>query len=333
MARVIEGLGVLLLLSVFFAYMLAPVVAILRLNLRLGARQRPPTNAVAIAIVYAVLFFPLALGASRAAGPVRHWVQVTAPEAVQHLFGRGNFSPLEEAIARAPLPPGARRVVSERLARSVGLLEHETRETLDEMIAAAEHAWWLVVVPIVAFLLLAGAPRFHRSSLRVLRRGHVQWRAEEYLHDVNSALAGYVRAQAVAGVIVGALCVAGLSILGIESAVSMGVAAGVLELVPAIGPLTALLMASVEAHDRLLAVLMFFGVLRLVQDYLIYPRLIQHGMHLPTPVVIVTIWIGAVFGGVAGVILAIPAAGLIAVSVRHWREYRAIERLVAEENV
>ena len=39
--------------------------------------------------------------------------------------------------------------------------------------------------------------------------------------------------------------------------------------------------------------------------------------------------IGAVVAGAAGVIIAIPAAGFISVSIRHWREYREIERLLA----
>jgi predicted PurR-regulated permease PerM len=51
-------------------------------------------------------------------------------------------------------------------------------------------------------------------------------------------------------------------------------------------------------------------------------------MHLSTPAVIVTIWIGAALAGAAGVILALPVAGFVSVSLRHWREYREIERLV-----
>jgi predicted PurR-regulated permease PerM len=42
----------------------------------------------------------------------------------------------------------------------------------------------------------------------------------------------------------------------------------------------------------------------------------------------VTLWSGAVVAGAAGVVLAIPLAGCLSVSVRHWREYRDIERLV-----
>jgi predicted PurR-regulated permease PerM len=324
----IEGAGVLLLLSVFFAYLLAPVIAALRRRVRTGPRRRPLSGPVAIACVYAVLFVPGALAWRAGAGPVTHWVHVTAPGAVNDLFGGGAPASIDRALARLPIPSGALAVLRRGIRGAIAYVERETRNTLDELIAAAPYAPWLTVAPVFAFLLLTGAPGFQRSALRVMPRGHLRWRAGEYLHDVNSALAGYVRAQASAGVIVGVMCVCGFVLLGAPSAVSMGVAAGILELVPAIGPLTALLMAAATAGDRVLPVVAFLGVLRLVQDYAIYPRLIRHGMHLPTPFVILTVWCGAALAGAAGVILAVPVAGCLSVSIRHWRQYRLIERLV-----
>ena len=163
----------------------------------------------------------------------------------------------------------------------------------------------------------------------MLPHGHLQWRFEEYLRDVNSALAGYVRAQAGAGVIVGSACVAGFLLIGVPSAISLGVLAGVLELVPAIGPLAMLLVATAQG-ERVVAVIVFLLVLRVVQDLWVYPRLVRSGMHLSTTAVIVTIWIGAAIAGAGGVVLALPAAGCLSVSLRHWREYREIERLVGE---
>jgi predicted PurR-regulated permease PerM len=256
------------------------------------------------------------------------WVQVTAPAAVDHLFSGTDLGALERLMARAPIPAGARPLLGQRVESAIRYVERETRGTLDDLISAARYAPWLVVAPVVAFFLLTGAPGFQRSTLRALPHGHLQWRAEEYLRDVNSVLAGYVRAQAAAGIIVGVACVAGFILIGVPAALSMGIAAGVLELVPAIGPLTALLMAGMQAGDRLWAVVAFLAGVRLVQDYVIYPRLIRHGMHMSTPAVIVTIWCGAALAGAAGVIIAIPVAGFLSVSLRHWREYRDIERLV-----
>jgi predicted PurR-regulated permease PerM len=326
--RVIEGGGVLLLLSVFFAYVLAPAVAGVRRRVRFGRRQRPVSDATAIALLYVVMFVPAALAWRASADRVSHWVHVTAPEAVDHLFRSGEFTPLTGMIAHAPLPGRARAALARRVDRGIRYIERETRQTLDDLLAAAPYAAWLAVAPLLAFLLLTGAPGFQRSTLRVLPRGHLQWRGEEYLRDVNSALAGYVRAQTAAGLIVGSVCVCGFVLLRVPNAVSMGVAAGILELVPAIGPLTTLIMAVAQAGNRALVVIAFLGILRIVQDYVVYPRLVRRGMHLSTPAVIVTIWIGAALAGAAGVILALPVAGFVSVSLRHWREYREIERLV-----
>jgi predicted PurR-regulated permease PerM len=70
------------------------------------------------------------------------------------------------------------------------------------------------------------------------------------------------------------------------------------------------------------------AALRVLQDLFVYPRLIRHGMHLSFAAVMLAIWCGAALNGAAGVVLAIPFAGFLSVSVRHWREYQAIERLV-----
>jgi predicted PurR-regulated permease PerM len=328
MLRAIQGISVLLLLSAFFAYVLAPAVAGLRRRVRIGRRKRPLSRASALLVLYAVLFVPAALAWRLSADRVTEWVRVTAPASVDRLFGRNDFGALDRLIARAPFPPASRPALKQRLEAAIAYLEREVRGTLDDLIAAAPHAVWLTVVPVVAFLLLTLAPGFRRSTLRVLPRGHLQWRADEYLRDVNSALAGYVRAQAAAAVIVGMLCVAGFALLPLPSAVSLGVTAGVLELVPAIGPLTAMLVAATQAGDRVWEVIALLGALRVVQDYVIYPRLIRRGMHMSTPAVILTIWLGAVLAGAAGVIIALPVAGFLSVSVRHWREYREIERLV-----
>jgi predicted PurR-regulated permease PerM len=328
MLRVFQGAVTLLLLSVFFAYLIAPATAAVRRRVRLGPRQRPVSQAAAILILYAAIGVGGLLVWRAFGAAVIHWASVTAPATVDHLFGGANVAQIERSIRHAPLPAAVRDGMFHASVAIAGSLEHESRRTLAETIDASRYAWWLLVAPALAFPLLTGAPAFQRSALRVLPRGHLQWRAEEYLRDVNSVLAGYVRAQMAAALIVGVTAVFGFLVLGIPSAVSLGVTTGVLELVPGIGPLTALLVTTSQASGRVLAVVVFWVLLRVMQDYIVYPRLISHGMHLSTPAVILTIWCGAVLARAPGVLLAIPVAGFLSVSLRHWREYRDIERLV-----
>jgi predicted PurR-regulated permease PerM len=328
MLQAIRAAGVLVLLSMFFAYLLAPAVAVVRRRVRIGRRKRPVSEAAAILIVYTALFGPAAVAWGLYHDRVIAWVHEDAPRAVDRLFSGADFRPIDASLARVPLSPGARTAMRRQMERAAGHIEQEARRTLRDLIAAASHAAWLFVTPIVAFVLLTMAPGFARSTLRVLPHGHLRWRGEQYLRDVNSALAGYVRAQVAAALIVGSISVAGFATIGVDSAISLGVAAGILELVPGLGPFTAALIAVTRATGRVLAVVLFLAALRAIQDYVIYPRLIRRGMHLSTPAVILTLWTGAVLGGAAGVVLAIPLAGCLSVSVRHWRDYRDIERLI-----
>ena len=324
----IEGGSVLLLLSMFFAYLLAPVVDMVSRRIRPGRRGRPLSRGASLALIYAVLSVPVGLAWRFASEPISNWVHVTAPDTVEHLFGGGDFDAIDRVLASAPLPESARRAIKPRIHSALAYIQRRARTTLDTLIDAARYAAWLLVTPVLAALLLTVWPSFRRSTLRVLPRGHLQWRGEEYLHDVNSALAGFIRAQAAASVTVGLMCVGGFALLRLPSAVSLGVTAGILELVPGIGPVTTMLIAVTQAGDSGLAVIAFLGGLRVVQDTVVYPLLIRHGMHLSTPAVVLSLWAGAVLGGAGGVVLAIPVAGFLSVSLRHWREYRDIERLV-----
>jgi len=76
-----------------------------------------------------------------------------------------------------------------------------------------------------------------------------------------------------------------------------------------------------------LIVLIFLGVLRVIQDYIIYPRLVGHGIHLHPLAIILAILCGERLGGVAGVFLAIPVVAIMTVSYRHWMEHRGSEGL------
>ena len=68
-------------------------------------------------------------------------------------------------------------------------------------------------------------------------------------------------------------------------------------------------------------------MLRIVQDYVVYPRLIGQGIHLHPLAVIIAILSGAELAGVAGIFLAIPVVAILTVSYRHWLEHRGSEGL------
>jgi predicted PurR-regulated permease PerM len=191
---------------------------------------------------------------------------------------------------------------------------------------------WLILIPILAFFLLKDAEGFRRSALLMLPRGRWRWRGDEFFQDINSTLAAYIRAQLTACLLIGVICLVGFTVLGIPYGLVMGFIAGVLEFIPLVGPLvvaiTAALLAMFHAGPfNALLVLLFLGVLRIVQDYAIYPRLIGQGIHLHPLAVIFAILAGEKLAGVAGIFLAIPVVAILTVSYRHWMEHRGSESI------
>jgi predicted PurR-regulated permease PerM len=91
--------------------------------------------------------------------------------------------------------------------------------------------------------------------------------------------------------------------------------AGVVEIVPVIGPLLAGVLAvgvglSVSAHLAVLAAAVVIGV-RLLEDYIVIPRVLGHSVGLSPLVVLVSVTtVGLVLGGFA-VILAVPIASIV----------------------
>ncbi|MEJ7615544.1 MAG: AI-2E family transporter [Pyrinomonadaceae bacterium] len=193
---------------------------------------------------------------------------------------------------------------------------------------------WLVLIPILGFFLLKDADDFRRSAVEMLPRGRLRWRGDEFFQDVNSTLAAYIRAQLTACLLIGVICTIGFYLLGVPYSLLFGVIAGLLEFIPLAGPLVVAILVAIIASfysvGKVIGVLLFLAVLRIVHDYVIYPRIIGQGIHLHPLAVVLAILCGEELAGLAGIFLAIPVVAIISVTYRHWREHRGSEGLVAD---
>jgi len=331
----------LVVLAVFFAYLVAPLVDLVQRPIRIGGRERMMPRGLAIAIVYIVLFFGIGLAiyflAPQFAAQFPEFkLQATA----YYKTITGYSDRLNQYFKQHRMPEGVAKAFNDTV---LGLIEQGG----GIVTAAAQHVlgWviylpWLVLIPILSFFLLKDADSFRRSALAMLPRGRLRWRGDEFFQDVNSTLAAYIRAQLTACFLIGAICSMGFALIGLPSPLVLGLIAGLLEFVPLVGPLllailVALLALLHSGFGMALIVLLFLGVLRIVQDYAIYPRIIGVGIHLHPLAVILAILAGAELAGVAGVFLAIPVIAILTVSYRHWLEHRGSETIaeVIEEAV
>ncbi|HMJ07408.1 MAG TPA: AI-2E family transporter, partial [Pyrinomonadaceae bacterium] len=188
-------------------------------------------------------------------------------------------------------------------------------------IAALTYLPWLILVPILAFFFLKDAHLFRVGLLRVVPVGDWRLRVESFMSDVNATLTAYTRAQMISCVMIGLICTLGFYSLGNNYALLLGILAGILELIPLIGPLTiaitATSVAGLESGWQALATAVFLMLLRIAQDYFIYPRIIRDGIHLHPLAVILSVLAGEQVAGIPGVFIAIPLVALLTVLYKH----------------
>jgi len=326
----ITGILLLLVLSIFFAYFVSPLVEFLRRQRIIAGRTIAIPKVIAIALAYMIILAAIVFAVFVILPSLSNQFPQFADQA------RANWRSLSDRTTEIikysrRLPAPLVNAGTEAVNNASKMVSDTTTELATAALAyIVIYIPWLILVPILAFFLLKDAESFRRSALLMLPRGRWRWRGDEFFQDINSTLAAYIRAQLTACLFIGIVCSLGFTLLGLPGGLVLGVLAGVFEFVPLAGPLAIALLAALLAmfhagpfHAFL--VLLFLGVLRIVQDYVVYPRLIGQGIHLHPLAVIFAILAGEKLAGVAGIFLAIPVVAIITVSYRHWMEHRGSE--------
>ena len=329
----LTGVILLLVLSIFFAYLVSPLVEFLTRPIHLGKRVLVMPRVLAIALAYIIILAAVVLGIFVITPSLGNQYPEFAGQAKGYWKSLGDKTQQLNEYFRSHRMPGplvdainnAVPAVVERVSQTVSAF-------LTGMVAWLAYLPWLILIPILAFFLLKDVDSFRRSALQMLPRGRWRWRGDEFFQDINSTLAAYIRAQLTACLFIAVVCSLGFSLLRLPGPLVMGFIAGLFEFIPLVGPLTIAILAAVLAvlHAGFFSaflVLLFLGILRIVQDYVIYPKLIGQGIHLHPLAVIFAILSGAELAGITGIFLAIPVVAILTVSYRHWLEHRGSEGL------
>jgi predicted PurR-regulated permease PerM len=335
----LRTLLLLLLLSVFFSYLMAPLVNLFENPVYLKNREIKLPRAAAILAVYVVVGTVLFI--------VLQWVLPNLGD---------QFSKLTENLPKyiATLSSKTNQTINDtnswmrhlKLSRDVqDYLQEQTgniaqsllpwlQEHLFGLLAYLQYIPWLILIPILSFFLLKDATSFGEAFVESMPNEKLKKRVRWMLLDMSKTIALYIRAQITACIVIGFLVSIGLWIIGVPYPVVLGAMSAIFEFVPLAGPLIAAViifsLAATYSFKLAFGAALFLLILRLVQDYVIYPRIIGEGIHMPPFLVIMAILAGAEIAGFFGIFFSIPVAGLLLVVFHHYRAYKGLEKIRTE---
>jgi predicted PurR-regulated permease PerM len=177
-----------------------------------------------------------------------------------------------------------------------------------------------LVVVIVAGIYIAIAPHTYRNGLVMLFPRRYKEQVAATLDDAGEALRRWLGGQLLAMIMVGILIAVGLALVGVPSALALGLIAGVTEFVPILGPvigaIPALLLASTQGWNMVAWTLVVFVVVQQIESNLIMPLVAGRAVAVPPAVgLFAVVAIGVLFGPL-GLLLGYPLAIVIDVAVR-----------------
>jgi len=200
--------------------------------------------------------------------------------------------------------------------------------TLDVVFNLASGAFWLIIILMVTFYLVKDADRFIEQMDNLAPPGYRDdfVRLRQEITDVWNA---FLRGQLLLGLAMIAITTVVCTVIGLPYAGVMGLIAGVMEFVPNVGPIIALIPAVLVAlfqgssflplSNFWFAVLVagLYIVIQQVEGNLLVPRILGRSLNLHPLVVLIGIIGGGSLAGILGMLLAAPVLATLRVVARY----------------
>lgn len=331
----------MVVLAILFAYLINPLVKAIHKPFQQGRFVGAMPRSVAITLAFLLVFGVVALSIGLLSPSVSEQAKTFVTNIPNYSTEiQSNITDLNTRLDRMRVSDSIRMQINERIQSALDMVGTSVTTFFSAAaIFAITYLPWLLLIPILSFFFLNDAQFFRLGLLRMFPVGEWRSRVDAILSDVNDTLTAYTRAQLISCLWIGVVCTIGFYVLGNNYALLLGVLAGIFEFVPIIGPLAIAIIATIvggfESGVEAALTALFLAVLRVTQDYVIYPRIVREGIHLHPLAVILSVLAGEQIAGIPGVFIAIPLVALGTVLHKHFLEHtdsRGIITNLLEEN-
>ncbi|HUQ50449.1 MAG TPA: AI-2E family transporter [Terriglobales bacterium] len=173
---------------------------------------------------------------------------------------------------------------------------------------------------ITAYFILDGERAFY-WALSMFKRDDRE-RLERTLIRAEKRMRNWLLGQLLLMLILGLSSMAVFGLLGLKYFYALAVLAGVANIIPIVGPIVAVVLASVvalvDSPIKVVGVLAFFVVYQQVETAFLTPKIMKTTVDLPALAVIISLSLGGALAGIIGALVAVPTAALCAVLIEEY---------------
>jgi predicted PurR-regulated permease PerM len=310
------------LFAVFFAYLMDPAVSRVEKWVRGRGRAIGLMYLLLVALLITFFFFvgpQIARQGQRLSESLPKLLETVSSGQIAEQIGKEQGWSVSTRLQLSNL-------LANHRAELLGLAQRIGLRVAD----VAQQAWLLIVVPILAAFFLKDGRAFGEVLLSFVHSRPQREFLEGVLGDLNQMLAQFIRAQLTLAAFSFVAYLAFLELGGVPYALVLGTAGGMMEFIPVVGPLVAAVLifgvAVLMSYPHWVLLLIFLAAWRMIQDYVISPRVMGQSMELHPLAAIFGVLAGGEIAGVLGIYLSIPIMASLRIVWRRWRLYAEKKR-------
>lgn len=231
--------------------------------------------------------------------------------------GRSLLTAVERRFEESPfLPERLKQAVDGGVNRLEAALIDSVEAVIHGVFNTLNHIVTIVVAPVLAFYMLNDLPRF-RQRLELMLPGQTRTRVLALCGQLDRVISGFVRGQLLVACFVGLMTAVALTVVGVPFAVLLGIIAALTDFIPYFGPLLGALpgviMAATVSFGTAFKTALAYAVIQQVESLVLVPRIMGETVGLHPLVLVFALLAGGHLFGLTGLILAVPAAGILRV--------------------
>lgn len=187
------------------------------------------------------------------------------------------------------------------------------------------------IIPFVTFFILRDRDKIKKGFISLVPNKYFEMTIN-IVDKVEKQLSQYVRGWLFDAFFVGVLSIIGLSILGVNNSIIIGVIAGAGHLIPYAGPIIggipAILVSIIQfsGFDMVLPIIVVFAIIYLLDNSIAQPYIFSKSVDMNPIIIIALLLIGYQLLGAFGALISIPIATILKVSaretIRGFRNYK-----------
>jgi len=174
----------------------------------------------------------------------------------------------------------------------------------------------IFIIPTYVFLLLYYKTLILNFLYEVFKEEHID-RVGEILRETKAAIQSYIAGLLIEMLIVSSLNSAVLLILGLRYAILLGFVGGMLNMVPYIGGIIAILLPLIiatvtkDGYSTQLGIVVGYIIIQFIDNNIIFPRFVSIKVRINALISVIAVLLGNALWGVSGMFLSIPFIAIL----------------------